>query len=59
LFSASLRYFEPQEARLLELVESGDMIGAITMARRLYASDLTIAKQIVEELVRKQTDGHR
>jgi hypothetical protein len=43
-----------QEARLVELVESGDMIGAVTLARRLYSYDLTTAKQFVEELARKQ-----
>jgi len=45
---------EEQEARLLELAESGDMIGAVTQARRLYSYDLTAAKQFVEALVRKQ-----
>lgn len=49
---------EEQEARLLELVESGDMIGAMTLARRLYSYDLTAAKQFVEELVRKQPQGN-
>ena len=44
---------EEQESRLLELAESGDMIGAVTMARRLYSYDLTAAKQFVEGLVRK------
>lgn len=48
---------EQKEARLLELVESGDMIGAITMARRLYSCDLTAARQFVEELVRKQSES--
>lgn len=43
-----------QEARLVELAESGDVIGAVTLARRLYSYDLTAAKQFVEELVRKQ-----
>lgn len=38
----------------MELAESGDMIGAVTLARRLYSYDLTAAKQFVEELVRKQ-----
>ena len=42
-----------QEARLLELAESGDMIGAIAMARKLYSYDLTTAKQFVESLSRK------
>jgi hypothetical protein len=45
---------EEQEARLLELVESGDMIGAVTLARRLYSYDLTEAKEFVDELLRKQ-----
>ena len=44
-----------QEARLLELAESGDMIGAIALARQLYSYDLTEAKQFVQELVRRQT----
>jgi hypothetical protein len=44
---------EQQEARLLELAESGDKIGAIAMARRLYSYDLTAAKQFVEELLNK------
>jgi hypothetical protein len=42
-----------QEARLLELAESGDMIGAIAIARKLYSYDLTTAKQFVESLTRK------
>lgn len=46
---------EEQEARLLDLAASGDTIGAITLARRLYSYDLTTAKQFVEELMRKQT----
>jgi len=46
---------QEQESRLLELAESGDMIGAITMARRLYSYDLTAAKQFVEELLRSQS----
>jgi hypothetical protein len=45
---------EDQETRLLELAESGDMIGAIAMARKLYSYDLTRAKQFVEELMHKQ-----
>ena len=45
---------EQQEARLLELVESGDTIAAVTLARRLYSYDLTTAKRFVEELVRRQ-----
>jgi hypothetical protein len=46
---------EQQEARLLELAESGDKIGAIAMARRLYSYDLTAAKQFVEKLLDKPT----
>jgi len=42
-----------QEAQLLELAESGDMIGAIAVARRLYSYDLTTAKQFVESLLKK------
>ena len=45
---------EQQEARLIELAASGDMIGAVALARRLYSYDLTSAKQFVEELLRKQ-----
>ena len=45
---------EEQEAHLLDLVASGDMMSAVTLARRLYAFDLTAAKQFVEELARKQ-----
>jgi hypothetical protein len=45
---------EEQEARLVELAESGDMIGAVTLARQLYSYDLTTAKQFVEELMSKQ-----
>jgi len=45
---------EEQESRLLELVESGDTVGAIAMARRLYACDLTQAKDLVEGLVNKR-----
>jgi hypothetical protein len=46
---------EQQEARLLELAESGDKIGAIAMARRLYSYDLAAAKQFVEALLNKPT----
>jgi hypothetical protein len=42
-----------QETRLLELAESGDTIGAIAMARRLYSCDLTEAKQFIEGLMSK------
>ena len=45
---------EQQETRLLELVESGNMIAAVTLARRLYSYDLTTAKRFVEGLVRRQ-----
>jgi hypothetical protein len=44
---------EEQESRLLELAQSGDMIGAVTMARTLYAYDLATAKNFVESLVVK------
>jgi hypothetical protein len=44
-----------QEAKLLELAQSGDKIGAIAMARRLYSYDLAAAKQFVEELLDKPT----
>ena len=46
---------EEQETRLIELAESGDMIGAIAIARRLYSYDLTAAKQFVEGLLSKQS----
>jgi hypothetical protein len=45
---------EEQEARLIELVESGDMMSAISIARRIYSYDLTAAKQFVETLAHKQ-----
>jgi hypothetical protein len=45
---------EEQEARLLELAASGDMIGAVALARKLYSYDLTRAKQFIEELMRRQ-----
>lgn len=44
---------EEQESRLLELAQSGDMIGAVTMARTLYAYDLATAKHFVESLIVK------
>jgi hypothetical protein len=47
---------EEKEARLLELAESGDMMGAVALARRLYSYDLTAAKQFVEELVTRQSN---
>lgn len=43
-----------QETRLLELAESGDKIGAIAMARRLYGYDLNQAKEFVEGLAGKR-----
>jgi hypothetical protein len=42
---------EEQEARLRQLAESGEMIGAVTMARKLYSYDLTTAKAFVESLM--------
>ncbi len=48
-----------QEACLLELAESGDKIGAIAMARRLYDYDLTQAKDFIEGLVNKPTTGRQ
>ena len=45
---------EEQESRLLELTASGDKIAAIAMARRLYAYDLTQAKEFIEELANKR-----
>jgi len=42
-----------QEARLLELAESGDRIGAVALARQLYAYDLTTAKEFIDSLIRK------
>jgi hypothetical protein len=44
-----------QLIRIAELVESGDMIGAISLARRIYSYDLTAAKQFVETLAHKQS----
>jgi hypothetical protein len=43
-----------QESRLRELAESGDMIGAVAIARRLYSYDLTTAKDFVESLIERQ-----
>jgi hypothetical protein len=45
---------EQQETRLLELAESGDIIGAVAIARRLYSYDLTTAKAFVDGLLQKQ-----
>jgi hypothetical protein len=44
-----------QEVRLRELVESGEMIGAVTIARKLYSYDLTTAKHFVEGLARERS----
>jgi len=46
---------EEQETRLLELAESGDMIGAVGIARKLYSYDLATAKAFVESLIQKAT----
>jgi hypothetical protein len=46
---------DEQEARLAELAQSGDVIGAVAFARQLYSYDLTAAKQFIEELARKQS----
>lgn len=46
---------EEQENRLRQLAESGDKLGAIAVARRLYACDLTQAKDLVEGLVSKRS----
>jgi hypothetical protein len=43
-----------QESRLRELAESGDVIEAVAIARRLYSYDLTTAKTFVESLMEKQ-----
>ncbi len=43
-----------QETRLLELALSGNQIGAIAMARKLYGYDLSRAKEFVEGLARKK-----
>jgi hypothetical protein len=44
---------EEQEAHLVELVESGDMIGAVAAARQLYSYDLTTAQAFVDALLQK------
>jgi hypothetical protein len=49
-----------QESRLRELAESGDMIEAVAIARRLYSYDLTTAKAFVKSLIerhRKSSTG--
>ena len=43
-----------QEARLLKLAESGDMIGAISLARKIYGYDLAAAREFVQGLAEKQ-----
>lgn len=45
---------EEQEERLLELAQSGDMIGAIALSRKLYSYDLATAKTFVESLLQKR-----
>jgi hypothetical protein len=45
-----------QESRLRELAESGDLIGAVAMARQLYSYDLTTAHAFVESLIKKKTE---
>jgi hypothetical protein len=42
-----------QESRLLELAESGDVIGAVAMARKLYSYDLVTAKEFIDSLLKK------
>ena len=42
-----------QEEYLLRLAEGGDKLGAVALARRLYAYDLAAAKAFIEELVRR------
>ncbi|MSR06761.1 MAG: hypothetical protein EXR93_06835 [Gemmatimonadetes bacterium] len=39
-----------QETRLIELVQTGETMAAIKMARKIYAFDLTEAKQFVDGL---------
>jgi len=46
-----------QESRLLQLAQSGDKIGAIALARRLYGYDLVAAKDFVEGLASKPAEG--
>lgn len=40
-----------QEERLLQLVEGGNKLEAVTLARKLYAYDLVRATEFIEELV--------
>jgi hypothetical protein len=44
-----------QEERLLQLVEGGNKLAAVTLARKLYAYDLVRATEFIEELVQRQT----
>lgn len=48
-----------QEARLLELIEGGDKLGAVALTRRLYAFDLARAKEFVEELATQKPVSER
>lgn len=45
---------EQQKAKLLGLVQGGDKIAAIAMARKLYGYDLAQAKEFIEDLLSKQ-----
>ncbi|MSP41006.1 MAG: hypothetical protein EXR70_21155 [Deltaproteobacteria bacterium] len=45
---------EQQKAKLLDLVQGGDKITAIAMARKLYGYDLAQAKEFIEDLLSKQ-----
>jgi len=49
---------DEQEKRLLELVEKGNTIAAIQIARRLYGYDLTRAKQFVDGLGSSRSTTH-
>jgi hypothetical protein len=40
---------------LLQLVEGGNKLGAVTLARKLYAYDLVRATEFIEQLVQRQT----
>lgn len=46
---------EEQERRLLELVENGQKLVAISEARRLYAYSITEAQEFIDELLRKKS----
>jgi len=50
---------EQQESRLLELAETGDMFGAVNMARQLYSYDLATAKAFIESLTQKTAKSAR